>query len=330
LSIVAARVTRRVLQVALVLAAVLVVASFPASARAASTTNDRRSTDWLKYAEKRVCRALALPTVPEAAEQLIGMLAQKRIRAGSDLIAQFVVGSAQFFCESREKRAVKAVSQILSTQQPVGVTPLARYSEGLARQRAAEIAGRLRRLNPIWTLDTTGAVRRFVGRICRNMRRGPYPVWADLGRALPGADLDALAPVSGILSATTRCEPSLDAWQVGYLNNAAFNFLVANTYRSQDLEAPSVYLRQAYPVRYTDRITRVTVRWQGYDRLSGVSRYLLFVSVGGGSWQEVRERVTQTSAVVPVREGYSFQFALQAIDGRGNPSAWAYSGVGRT
>jgi hypothetical protein len=248
----------------------------------------RQSTDWLKYAERRVCKALALPTVSEAAEQLIGMLARKRIRAGSDLIAQFVVGSAQFFCESREKRAVRAVSQILSTQEPVGVTPLAQYSEGLARQRAAEIAARLRRLNPLWRLDTTGAVRSFVGRICRNMRRGPYPVWDDLGRALPGAGLDALAPVSGIVSATSRCKPSLDAWQVGYLNNAAFNFLVANTYRSQDLEAPSVYFGASTPVRYTDRITRVTVRWQGYDRLSGISRYVLYVSVAGMKWREVQ------------------------------------------
>jgi hypothetical protein len=78
--------------------------------------------------------------------------------------------------------------------------------------------------------------------------------------------------------------------------------------------------------RFTNGNSQLSVFYRGYDRETGVARFAVWINVGG-TWRQLTSATTGGGSQLDVRQGFQYQWAVQATDGAGNRSPWAYSGV---
>ena len=67
----------------------------------------------------------------------------------------------------------------------------------------------------------------------------------------------------------------------------------------------------------------VRLAWTGADAMTGVDHYLVRRQVDGGAWSSAAPSATP-SQVQMLAPGHAYRFAIQAVDGAGNESGWAY------
>jgi hypothetical protein len=145
----------------------------------------------------------------------------------------------------------------------------------------------------------------------------------DLESLLPGSEIRSLPALNRLMGLVLKqCTPALAGVQMQALSTAVVSVVSANTYTPRDVTPPIVLT----PTAQTEGST-MTVRWNAVDPGGGeVVRYDLWESVGGGEYRPVNlQSPTDTSAVLPVAPGYSYQFAVAAVDAAGNQSSFAYS-----
>jgi hypothetical protein len=123
---------------------------------------------------------------------------------------------------------------------------------------------------------------------------------------------------------------SPDSWLAQHWNVADSSFLTSEGPPSvPDTTAPTPTPPQATVVGRLARRVTVQLTWRSKD--GDVAGYWLWRSVDGHPWRYVdRANLWQSSAVLKVRRGHSYQFLVHAFDAEGNASPAAIARPFRT
>jgi hypothetical protein len=299
----------------------------PQSGPHASTHTFVSTGSGLKFVDKTLCTVVSSGTAAAAGKSLLQRLSGGRIKASS-VLATVVFSSISYFCPKVMPKATRAVARFFGLQRQPSASPTKQqFQSAYVDVRPGIVASEFLGINPAWGIYRASDVVFLVNRVCFEVATGRNPISQTIAPYFPGARLDraTIAAMNGFVSLVLDCRrPKLKPWQMNYLVSAITSYLTANTYRL-DLEPPIAYVSVPFETPYTNGTARLDVSWSGYDRLSGVSTYDVWL-YRNDHWEHVpRAALTgAASAAVLVRRGDTFRFAVQAIDRAGNRSAWAF------
>ncbi len=269
--------------------------------------------------EKLVCDVVREADVGPAAGKLIAKGA--RLGRFGSLLVDVMIASALDHCEQLLGKVTEVAVSIYHQLRPSGGrSTIAAYLSVQQQQSAAAIAARVlvngRAVSARYVLGAADA-------LCGALRARSSPASA-LARSFPGAGLNLLGPMNGVVRlAITRC--SLGAAEAEFVNGAMLNYLLANG-SGGDVEAPTAWIHSVTGTRYTNGTARLTARWIGTDRSSGVASYAVWMW-RDGNWHRLADGTASSGWTIDVRQGVRYQFAVRATDRSGNVSSWAYAPV---
>ena len=257
-----------------------------------------------------ICQILQTDTIATAAEDLLEKISDDTW--GGGLATDLVISTVQDDCDPLLSRAVTVVQRFFGTDpQRTSVATVAHF-QSLSSSADGSIATQLDNLG---FQVSGGSVGTVVNELCQDLHgsRDSSPV-QDIQSLLPGADLQSLPALNGVVAQVARTCTPLNNFQADGLVSSIYQYLASN---EQLATTPLVITSLIWSWVGTGTIN---VNWEA--SYTGV-QYDLWVS-NDGQWEQLEYGTYQTSTQVSnLLAGHLYEFAVRAV-ADGSVSPWSY------